>query len=279
MNIELMQILKLLLYFIIYSFFGWVIESVFKTILEKKWVNSGFLYGPFCPIYGFGAAIMMLILSPFKNNIILLFITAFFVLSIWEYIAGWLLEKKFNTKYWDYTDNFMNINGRVCLLNSIFWGVLGVVFTTIIHPFTAGFVEGLSSNTIIIADIILCIVMGIDAIITTIHIKSFDSSIQKIKEIGETIKQKVSELKEINKSSPENSSENSSEKIKSYEKLIDDLKEKQEILKIKLYKQMTRLKLAFPKIKSESISKFLNQKNEFKELKEKIKSKISNNKE
>ena len=87
MNIELIQILKLLLYFIVYSFFGWVIESVFKTVLEKKWVNSGFLYGPFCPIYGFGAIIMMLVLNPFKDNIILLFFAAFFILSIWEYIA------------------------------------------------------------------------------------------------------------------------------------------------------------------------------------------------
>lgn len=275
MNIELMQILKLLLYFIVYSFFGWIIESVFKTILEKKWVNSGFLYGPFCPIYGFGAAIMMLILSPFKDNILLLFITAFLVLSLWEYIAGWLLEKKFNTKYWDYTDNFLNINGRVCLLNSIFWGVLGVVFTTIIHPFTSNFIEGLNSNTIIFADIVLSIIMTVDAIITTIHVKSFDASIKAIKDLGETIKQKVSELTEINK----NPKESSPEKIKAHEKIIEELKKKQAILKIKLYKQMTRLKLAFPKIKSESMSKFLNQKIEFKELKEKIKSKISNNKE
>ena len=73
MNIEFIQILKLILYFIVYSFFGWVIESIFKTILAKKWVNSGFLYGPFCPIYGFGAVIMMLFLNPFKDNLILLF--------------------------------------------------------------------------------------------------------------------------------------------------------------------------------------------------------------
>ena len=271
MNIEILQILKLLLYFIVYSFFGWVIESIFKTILEKKWVNSGFLYGPFCPIYGFGAGIMLIFLKPFEENIIVLFFAAFFILSVWEYIAGWLLEKKFNTKYWDYSDNFLNINGRVCLLNSIFWGVLGVVFTKIIHPYTSFFIEGLSVQIIIIADVILALIMTIDAIITTINIKSFDSSIQSIKELGEAIKEKVNELKEINKN-PQNHSE---EKIKSHEKLIEELKKKQANLKIKLYKQMTRLKLAFPKIKSDSISKFLNQKIEFKELKEKIKSKIN----
>lgn len=271
MNIELVQILKLLLYFIVYSFFGWVIESVFKTILEKKWVNSGFLYGPFCPIYGFGAGIMMIVLKPFEKNIIILFFAAFFILSIWEYIAGWLLEKKFNTKYWDYTDNFLNINGRVCLLNSIFWGILGVVFTKIIHPFTSIFIEGLNIETIIFAVSVLSIAMILDAIITTINIKSFDSSLQSIKELGEAIKEKVNELKEINKN-PQNHSE---EKIKAHEKIIEELKKKQAILKLKLYKQMTRLKLAFPQIKSESISKFLNQKIDFKELKERIKSKIN----
>ena len=271
MNIELLQIFKLLLYFIVYSFFGWVIESAFKTILERKWVNSGFLFGPFCPIYGFGAGIMLVFLKPFENNIIVLFFAAFFILSIWEYIAGWLLEKKFNTKYWDYTDNFLNINGRVCLLNSIFWGILGVVFTKIIHPFTSDFIEGLSSQTVIFVAVLLSIVMFIDAIITTINIKSFDSSIQSIKEIGETIKEKVNELKEINK----NPQSHSQEKIKSHEKIIEELKKKQAILKLKLYKQMTRLKLAFPKIKSDSISKFLNQKIDFKELKERIKSKIN----
>ena len=271
MNIELVQILKLLLYFIVYSFFGWIIESVFKTILEKKWVNSGFLYGPFCPIYGFGAGIMMIVLKPFEKNIIMLFFAAFFILSIWEYIAGWLLEKKFNTKYWDYTDNFLNINGRVCLLNSIFWGILGVVFTKIIHPFTSIFIEGLNIETIIFSVSVLSVIMLVDAIITTINIKSFDSSLQSIKELGEAIKERVNELKEINKS-PQNHSE---EKIKAHEKIIEELKKKQAILKLKLYKQMTRLKLAFPQIKSESISKFLNQKIDFKELKERIKSKIN----
>lgn len=272
MNIEFIQILKLLLYFIVYSFLGWVIESVFKTLIEKKWVNSGFLNGPFCPIYGFGALIMMLFLRPFKNNLVILFLMSFVILSIWEYIAGWLLEKKFNTKYWDYTDNFLNINGRVCLLNSIFWGILGVAFTAFIHPFVQNYVEMLSQDVILIIDITLCVIMGIDTVITTINIKSFDSSLQLIKELGETIKQKIGELKEIKQDFESLSIDN----IKSNEKLIEDLKRKQAILKFKLYKQMSRLKLAFPKMKSESITQFLNQKIDFKDLKEKIKSKISN---
>ena len=105
MNIDSIQILRLLLYFIIYSFFGWVLESIFKSILQRKIVNSGLLYGPICPIYGFGAIIMLLFLNKFKYNLVLLFLAGFIVLSVWEYIVGALLEKKFNTKYWDYSNN------------------------------------------------------------------------------------------------------------------------------------------------------------------------------
>ena len=78
-------IFYILTYFVIYSFLGWVLESVVRTICEKKIINTGFLIGPFCPIYGFGAIIMVLFLDKFKNNIIILFLISFIVLSIWEH--------------------------------------------------------------------------------------------------------------------------------------------------------------------------------------------------
>ena len=132
MNQEI--ILKFLAYIIVYSFLGWVLESVYKTILGKQLVNSGFLRGPVCPIYGLAAAIMLLTLKSLENNVILLFIVSFFCLSIWEYIVGLFLEKLFKTKYWDYSNLKFNIHGRVCLKNSMYWGVLGVAFIKIIHP-------------------------------------------------------------------------------------------------------------------------------------------------
>ena len=96
-------ILYFIAYFILYSFAGWLLESVSKSVIEKKFVNSGFLTGPLCPIYGCGAVIMMLCLSFLKDKPILLFFAAFFILSIWEYIVGVILEKLFKTKYWDYS--------------------------------------------------------------------------------------------------------------------------------------------------------------------------------
>jgi len=102
--------------------------------MQRKVVNSGFLIGPFCPIYGYGAIIMYYCLIGLKNDIFLLFISSFVILSFWEYIVGWMLEIVFKTKYWDYSKKFANINGRVCLLNSCFWGILGVLFINVIHP-------------------------------------------------------------------------------------------------------------------------------------------------
>ena len=88
----LKELVYLISYFFVYSFIGWLLESIYKTILQKKVVNSGFLLGPFCPIYGFGALIMYLSLRNLTNNIFVLFLFGLIVLSIFEYIVGVFLE-------------------------------------------------------------------------------------------------------------------------------------------------------------------------------------------
>lgn len=253
-----LYIVKTIMYFMIYSFFGWVMESVLKTVVQKKPVNSGFLYGPFCPIYGFGAIIMLLFLDSFKDNIILLFISSFFILSLWEYIVGWALEKIFNTKYWDYSNNKFNIKGRVCLLNSLFWGLLGVVFTKFIHPFIVQKVDIIKTNDLLFFTTVLLIIIIGDLITSIIKVKNINIKLEKLKEITNSIKEKIDELetKSINK--------------ESIQQAIDELKYKQTTIKRKLLKQTNRLKKAFPTMKSDTIEKI----NEFlKEKKESIRSK------
>lgn len=247
---------KIITYFIIYSFFGWIIESTYKSILEKKIINSGFLHGPFCPIYGFGAIFMFLCLNNFKNNILLLFFIAFFTLSIWEYIVGFLLEKFLHTKYWDYSENRFNIKGRVCLLNSFFWGILGVVFIKFVHPYITEKIEILSVKHLLFFTVTLSIIIIIDFIISIIKVKNINIKLEKLKEITNTIKEKLEEqnTKAINK--------------ESLQQVIEELKYKQLVIKTKLIKQTNRLKKAFPTMRSEAIEKI----NEFiKEKKETIK--------
>lgn len=252
---NLIEIIKIVMYFIIYSFFGWVMESVLKTIDQKKPVNSGFLYGPFCPIYGFGAIIMFLFLDAFKSNIIVLYIMAFFILSLWEYIVGWGLEKAFNTKYWDYTNYKINIKGRVCLINSLFWGFLGVVFTKYIHPFIMDKVDIINTNDLIFYTVILLIIIIVDTIVSIIKVNNIKLNLEKLKELTSTIKEKIEE-KETKKLSKE-----------TLEQVINELKYKQTKIRRKLLRQTNRLKKAFPTMKSDTIEKI----NEFlKEKKENI---------
>lgn len=256
------NIVKIIMYFIVYSFLGWVMESILKTIIQKKPVNSGFLYGPFCPIYGFGAIIMFAFLQNFKENPILLFIIAFFVLSLWEYVVGWLLEKIFNTKYWDYSENKFNIKGRVCLMNSLFWGVLGVVFIIIIHPFIIEKIDIINTNDLLFLTITLGVIMIVDLIISIIKVKNITINLEKLKEITNSIKEKLEELeeKQLNKEIQLNK--------ETLIQAIEELKYKQTKIKRKLIKQTSRLKKAFPSMKSEAIEKI----NDFlKEKKENIK--------
>ena len=144
MNINL---LELLTYFILYSFLGWVMESVFRSICERKLINTGFLRGPFCPIYGIGANIMFLFLEGFENKPILLFFISIIVLTVWEYVVGVFLETAFHTKYWDYSDHKINFQGRICLTNSIFWGLLGILFVKYLHPFIQKIMEQIDTRT------------------------------------------------------------------------------------------------------------------------------------
>lgn len=253
---------KILCYFIMYSFLGWCLESVYKTILEKKPVNSGFLYGPFCPIYGFGAIIMLLLLQKL-TNIFIIFIVCSIVLTIWEYIVGVLLEKIFKTKYWDYSDLKFNINGRICLKNSIYWGMLGVIFTMLIHPEIKSLVELIPNKTLFYIDIIVYIVFFTDVIISITKILFIDKKINQVYELGETIKEKLAELKQVD-IIEKGAKELVLEKIQ-------DLKQQQAILKFKTYKLIVRLKKAFPTMQSETITDFMNHVIDIKKLKEKIK--------
>ena len=189
------ELFLLLTYFLIYSILGWVMESVFRSVMEKRMINTGFLKGPICPIYGFGAIIMITILKNLENNIILLFITSLIILTAWEYIVGVLLEKIFHTKYWDYSDHKINFQGRICLSNSIYWGILGVVFVKFIHPFIQRIVGNVDINILYFVVTISSLVFIVDVITSVIKVKNIQSALRKIEELNNQIKEKLKEIK------------------------------------------------------------------------------------
>lgn len=251
MSIE--NVIYLIAYIIIYSFLGWILESIYKTIYCKRPVNSGFLLGPLCPIYGFGAAIMYLCLDNFKDNIILLFIAGVIIFSIWEYSVGFFLEKIFKTKYWDYTNNKFNLHGRICLFMSMVWGVLGVIFIKVLHPGIMEIVINIPKDILIELEMIAIILIVIDSIVTVARVTDINIGMEKLADITDTIKAKVDELKTLTGKA----NEKSREKVKA---MIEELKQKQENLKLHVIKRTARLRLAFPSMKSEKITQLLNKK-------------------
>lgn len=103
---------EIMYHFIFYSFLGWVVESSFKSLLYGKVINSGFLRGPFIPLYAVGALTVYTLFYPIRDNTAMLFILGVISMSILEYLVGYIMEKMFNTRWWDYTGNFMNIRWK-----------------------------------------------------------------------------------------------------------------------------------------------------------------------
>lgn len=129
------EIIKYILLFFFYSAAGWLLESIYCSIGEKKIINRGFLTGPLCPIYGTAAIVMtVLIYNPFKDKPFLVFILGIILCDIVEYLTSYIMEKLFAARWWDYTYELLNLNGRICLKHSLYWGVISVVFVKAIHP-------------------------------------------------------------------------------------------------------------------------------------------------
>lgn len=129
------SIWQLCAYFILYSFLGYIIETLFGILTEGVWESrQSFLYGPFCGIYGIGAVCIILFSQYFKENNRLLFFAGFLIGSVTEYMVSFLVEIIMKTRWWDYSDKILNINGRICLLYSIFWSILTVLLVKKVNP-------------------------------------------------------------------------------------------------------------------------------------------------
>lgn len=129
------NLIKYILLFFFYSAAGWCLETTYCSIGEKRFINRGFLTGPLCPIYGTAALVMtILIYNPFRDRPLLVFVLGIILCDLVEYITSFLMEKLFAARWWDYTYEFMNIRGRICLKHSLYWGVISIVFVDVIHP-------------------------------------------------------------------------------------------------------------------------------------------------
>lgn len=150
--------LKIFYIFIIYSILGWFMEVIIVSSKKRKITARGFLIGPWCPIYGFGALFITLLLKKYYNDPIALFVMSFLMGTILEYVTSYIMEKLFHARWWDYSNHKFQINGRVSLTTSLGFGLLGLILVYILNPFFLRIIQNIPS-------IIFCIIMIIILVI------------------------------------------------------------------------------------------------------------------
>jgi len=172
------SIWRILAYFIIYSFLGYVIETIFGIVTKGVWESrQSFLYGPFCAIYGLGACIMIMFLYRYGKKYNALFLGGFIIGSVIEYLVSLIGEMILGVKWWDYSDMPLNINGRVCVYFSLFWGFLSIYLMASLNPKIDRLINWIKSKftqkTLKILTIIVIIFLLIDCILTAFALDFF----------------------------------------------------------------------------------------------------------
>ncbi|MFR1518016.1 MAG: putative ABC transporter permease [Clostridia bacterium] len=173
--------------FLIYAFLGWCTEVVFAAVNSGKFVNRGFLNGPVCPIYGFGVLTVVRLLRPFTENILLLFAGSVLITTILEFITGFLLEKLFHQKWWDYSDVPFNLKGYVCLKFSLLWGLACMFIVKIIHPLVLRFIQILPGTVSTILCAIFLSAAVTDFILTLVNILRLPKKLRTMSEIEKAL--------------------------------------------------------------------------------------------
>lgn len=195
-----MDIYYLLLYFFVYGFLGWCTEVGFAACKSHRFVNRGFLNGPICPIYGVGVTAVIAVLTPYKENLILLYLLSVILVTVLEGLTGWAMDKIFHNKWWDYSQMPLNIGGYVCLLFSLIWGVAFVAIMEFIHPLIHKALTFIPQIAGIILIVILGVLLFADLYVTASAIFKFNrrlAAMEKIaaemREISDQIGQEIFE--------------------------------------------------------------------------------------
>lgn len=186
---------KYFLLFMIYSFFGWVMEMIVCSIYDKKVVNRGFLIGPYCPIYGCGCILIISLLYKYKSDPFTLVIMAILICGLLEYFTSYIMEKLFKARWWDYSNKRFNINGRICLETLVAFGALALLLTYIINPFFVGIIGKFNDTLLIVLTMVLLTVFIADMSISLKVISGFKKVARSVnKDNTEEITKKVKEL-------------------------------------------------------------------------------------
>lgn len=125
----------LIIYFLLYAFIGWLMETAYSFVILGHFTKRGFLFGSLCPIYGWGAVILIQFLGRYKKDSLKLFFYSAIIFSVFEYLVSFGLEALFSAHWWDYSNDFMNLNGRISIFYSFTWGIIAILFINHVQPF------------------------------------------------------------------------------------------------------------------------------------------------
>lgn len=203
MNSGIITLCNYILWFLFYSFVGWVYESILCSTSQRKLINRGFLNGPYCPIYGSGAVAVIVCLGS-QDNIITLFLLGAVLACTIEYITSWALEKMFHARWWDYTNRKFNIKGRICLIGAVVFGLFSVFLIKIIHPYVAELTYKIPENIRVWITLILSSLIITDLVVTVINILKFNEKLHQAQiEINNFIKESIDRAEDMKKNALE----------------------------------------------------------------------------
>lgn len=230
-------------YFLLYAFLGWCAEVTFAAVREGRFVNRGFLNGPVCPIYGVGLVLVCCALKPLDNNIFLLYLGATLLTTALELVTGYLMEKLFRQRWWDYSGQKWNIGGYVCLSASLVWGAACVVIVRLMHPLVVGLVDLLPVQLGMPILIFLMMLLAADTAVTVVSVNHLNRRLRQLDEMGKF-------LKTVSDSLGENVADGAMLIKKKGEDIMTLLRGQQEKQRDSLDAVQRRLLSAFPRMRS-----------------------------
>ena len=181
-------------YFFFYAVIGYLVEVAYCSLPQRTLVNRGFLYGPWLPIYGIGALLILAGTRSFTSNAILVFFTTMALTSVVEYIGGWGLERFFGLRLWDYSTYRFNFRGRVCLRNSTLFGILGLVLVYAVHPVIQELMGAMGERTVDIGAHVIVLSFAIDTTASVLSMRSFAALLERYHLLKGEIEEKLASL-------------------------------------------------------------------------------------
>lgn len=186
-------------FFYIYCFFGWIFESVYVSIMERRFVNRGFLRIPMLPLYGFGAVLMLWVSLPVRDHLILVYLFGVAAATVLEYVTGSVMEALFKIRYWDYSNQKFQLHGYICLSSSLVWGFLTILMTEVVHEPIARLVLALNQHMLLICVTTISIVFAADvfeSVKEALALGKALESMTRLKTEIEDLQVKIAALKE-----------------------------------------------------------------------------------